>query len=198
MKKILLFLGLLVGVTTAANAQEIRFGIKAGASLANVSGDNTSSAKNVAGFVGGLAANFGFSDLISLQPELLYSMKGYKLESGNAKSTTRLNYLDVPVLLKVNADGPFFEAGPQVGFLLSRKTTFDVSGTSIADNTSTDGWRKVDFGYVVGLGYQLESGPSLGIRYNGGLLDVRDPSISGNKQRNSVFQLQLGYLLGGR
>jgi hypothetical protein len=195
MKKVILSLALAAGISATASAQTT-FGIKAGASLTSASGDNTSNTKSIVGFVGGLAANFGFSDLISLQPELLYSMKGAKEEAGGLKVTDRLNYLDVPVLLKVNADGLFFEAGPQVGFLLSRKTTYE--GANVADRTSTDGLRKVDLGYAVGLGYQLESGPSIGIRYNGGILDVNDPSVSGDKQRNSAFQLQLGYMFGGK
>ncbi|MBO2012061.1 porin family protein [Hymenobacter negativus] len=198
MKKVILSLGLLVGLASAANAQEIHFGVKAGASLSSLSGDNTGDAKSTLGFVGGLAANFGFSDLISLQPELLYSMKGFKQESGSDKINSHLNYLDIPVLLKVNADGLFFEAGPQIGFLLSQKTTFDIQGQSIPDNTSTTGLRKTDLGYVVGLGYQLSSGPSIGIRYNGGISDISDPSVTGDKQRNSVFQLQLGYMFGGK
>ena len=44
----------------------------------------------------------------------------------------------------------------------------------------------------------VESGPSIGIRYNGGIADLSDPSTDGDKQRNSAFQLQLGYMFGGK
>lgn len=196
MKKVLLSLGLLAGIAGAAQAQEIRFGVKVGANLSNVSGDDTDEFKSLVGLNAGVAANFAFSELISLQPELLFSMKGAKLEEGGDKIESRLNYLDLPVLLKVNADGLFFEAGPQVGFLLSQKTTVDIGGQTMT-STETEGTRKVDLGYVVGLGYQLSSGPSLGLRYNGGISDLSDPSGS-SKQRNSVFQLQLGYMFGGK
>jgi hypothetical protein len=152
--------------------------------------------KSLVGANAGVAANFGFSDLLSFQPELLYSMKGAKLEENGDKIESRLNYLDVPMLLKLNADGPFFEAGPQVGFLMSQKTTYDIGGMSNS-STSTEGTRKVDLGYVLGVGYQLASGPSLGLRYNGGISDLSDPS-AGDKNRNSVFQIQLGYMFGGK
>ncbi|SFQ41580.1 porin family protein [Hymenobacter arizonensis] len=197
MKKVILSLGLLVGVTAAAQAQNVTFGLKAGVNLANVTGDNTRELKSIIGANGGLAANFGFSDLLSVQPELLYSMKGTKYEVSNYKREGRLNYLDVPVLVKFNADGPFFELGPQVGFLVSQKTTEEVGGRTASTN-STDGTRKVDFGYVLGLGYQLASGPSLGLRYNGGFSDLSDPSVAGAVTRNSVFQFQLGYMFGGK
>ncbi|GAA3989746.1 porin family protein [Hymenobacter antarcticus] len=193
MKKVLLSLGLLVGVASAANAQEARFGIKAGVNLANVTNTDVEAKKNLIGFAAGVMADFSFSDLISLHPEVLFSQKGVKFEDGKNTAQIRTNYIDVPVLLRVKADGLFFEAGPQVGFLASQK--FEANGTTIT--TSTDGTRKVDVGYIAGVGYQLPQGLELGVRYNGGISDLSDPS-AGEKTRNSVFQFQVGYLFGGK
>ena len=193
MKKVILSLGLLAGVASAANAQEARFGVKVGANLANITNSDDTNKKNLVGLAAGVMADFSFSDLISLHPEALFSQKGVKFESGSNSAQIRTNYIDVPVLLRVKADGLFFEAGPQVGFLASQK--FEVNGSTIS--TSTDGIRKVDVGYVAGLGYQLPQGLELGVRYNGGISDVNDPSEA-KKQRNSVFQFQLGYLFGGK
>ncbi|MFC6221634.1 porin family protein [Hymenobacter artigasi] len=194
MKKVILSLAILAGVTSAAQAQSTRFGVKAGANLASFSGDNSSNYKNLVGLSAGVMADFGFSDLLSFHPELLYSQKGFKAESGGVSGQARLSYIDLPLLLRVNADGLFFEAGPQVGFLTSQKT--EVAGTTLS--TSTDGLRKVDVGYIAGVGYQLSSGLEFGVRYNGGISDINDPSVTGDKQRNSVFQFQVGYLFGGK
>ena len=199
MKKFSLSLGLLIGIASAANAQEARFGIKAGVNLASVTNNNTEGKKNLVGFAAGLMADFSFSDLISLHPEVLFSQKGVKYTGGsgytggNNTAQVRTNYIDVPLLLRVKADGLFFEAGPQVGFLASQK--FEVNNTTIS--TSTDGTRKVDVGYIAGVGYQLPQGLEVGVRYNGGISDLNDPSV-GTKTRNSVFQFQLGYLFGGK
>ena len=200
MKKFSLSLGLLIGIASAANAQGARFGIKAGVNLASLTNNNTESKKNLVGFAAGLMADFSFSDLISLHPEVLFSQKGVKYtrggggySGGNNTAQVRTNYIDVPLLLRVKADGLFFEAGPQVGFLASQK--FEVNNTTIS--TSTDGTRKVDVGYIAGVGYQLPQGLELGVRYNGGISDLSDPS-AGEKTRNSVFQFQLGYLFGGK
>ena len=199
MKKFSLSLGLLIGIASAANAQEARFGVKAGVNLASLTNNNTESKKNLVGFAAGLMADFSFSDLISLHPEVLFSQKGVKYTSGGGgytgSNTTqiRINYIDVPLLLRVKADGLFFEAGPQVGFLASRK--YEIDNTTIS--TSTDGTRKVDVGYIAGVGYQLPQGLEVGVRYNGGISDLNDPSV-GTKTRNSVFQFQLGYLFGGK
>ena len=193
MKKIILSLGLLAGVAGAANAQEARFGVKAGVNLANVTGSDGPNKKNLVGATAGVMADFSFSDLISLHPEVLFSQKGVKFEASNNTAQVRTTYIDVPLLLRVKADGLFFEAGPQLGFLAAQKT--EINGTTIS--TSTDGTRKVDVGYIAGVGYQLPQGLELGVRYNGGISDLSDPSGS-SKSRNSVFQFQVGYLFGGK
>ena len=193
MKKIILSLCLLAGVTGVSNAQQVRFGVKAGINLSNVTGFDVDNKKNLVGLAAGVMADFSFSDLISLHPEVLFSQKGVKYDSGSNSAQIRLNYIDVPVLLRVKADGLFFEAGPQLGFLGGQKT--EVNGNTVS--TTINGLRKVDVGYIAGVGYQLPQGLELGVRYNGGISDVNDPSIS-TKSRNSVFQFQVGYLFGGK
>ncbi len=127
-------------------------------------------------------------------------MKGLKTEgidNGSAsKLTSRLNYIDVPVLARVNAGGLFFELGPQVGFLVAAKQKAEVSGVTSEQNIK-DRVRTVDFGYAAGLGYQLSNGPGIGLRYNGGFIDTRNPSGS-SAVRNSAFQLYLSYQFGSK
>ena len=208
MQKVLLSLGLLVSISFAAQAQSATFGIKAGASLTNFTGSNTSDAKNIFGFNGGLVANFAINDAFSIQPEVLYSMKGAKAEQSTSfggvtysdKLTSRLHYIDVPVLARVNAGGLFFELGPQIGFLVAAKQKEEISGGTGAgtyDNDVKDQLKTVDFGYAAGLGYQLSNGPGIGLRYNGGFSDVNKNSGS-TALRNSAFQLYVSFMFGGK
>ncbi|RZK32907.1 MAG: PorT family protein [Hymenobacter sp.] len=214
MQKALLSVGLLASVSFAAQAQSARFGIKAGASLTNVTGNNTEDAKNLFGFHGGLVANLAINDAFSIQPELLYSMKGAKAEESSSfggvtysdKVTSRLHYIDVPVLARINAGGLFFELGPQIGFLIAAKQKEEISGGIGSGTYNTDikdQIRTVDFGYAAGLGYQLSNGPGIGLRYNGGFSDTNKNSTSGSSSgssavRNSAFQLYLSYMFGGK
>ena len=138
MKKVILSLALLAGLTSVAQAQTARFGVKAGANLANISGKDTEDAKNLVGLSAGIMADVSFSDLISFHPELLYSQKGVKYESGGATLQIRTSYLDLPLLLRVKADGLFFEAGPQVGFLIGQKSEVTIPGLGTRSSTSTD------------------------------------------------------------
>jgi len=205
MKKLILSFGLLASVSYAAQAQSLTYGIKAGASLTNFTGDGAPDGKNIFGFNGGLVANIGISDAFSIQPEVLYSMKGAKTEGtfgpgSTAKLTTRINYIDVPVLARINAEGLFFEAGPQLGFVVSANQKLEITGTNgrsgeqdIKNQTNT-----VDFGYVAGLGYQLSSGPGIGLRYNGAFTSASKGSTSSSAIRNSAFQLYLSFMFGGK
>ncbi|WP_426058862.1 porin family protein [Hymenobacter sp. B1770] len=193
MKKVILSLGLLAGVATAANAQEVRFGLKGGVNYSTITtDDNDEDIESKIGLLGGAFANFGLSDLISIQPEVLYSQKGAQSESMN-DAKFKLNYIDVPVLVKVNAGGLFFEGGPQVGFLAGAKITDGTTSVDVKDN-----FKSVDFGYAVGLGYQAESGPMIGLRYNGGITNISKETSDNDKTRNSAFQLYVGFAFGGR
>lgn len=206
MKKILLSAALLTAAATSAHAQSPSFGIKAGASLTNAVGGTNSggSFENKFGFHGGFVANFPLSDLLSIQPELLYSMKGFKFSSPNpfdgvlVRSTHTLHYIDVPVLARLTTGSLFFEAGPQFGYLVAAK--FEREGSTnfpASSNTSRNDYQKVDFGYAAGLGYQLPGGAGIGLRYNGGFKNFTK-FYNNEGIRNSAFQLYLSYMLGGK
>ena len=198
MKKIILSLGLVASVSFAAQAQSIKYGLKAGASLTNITG---SKQDNKFGFNGGVLANFGINDMFSIQPEVLYSNKGYKFANGQNNLRFALNYIDVPVLVKVatGSTGLFFELGPQAGFRLTADVKDADDAISFKEYT-----RSVDFGYAAGLGFQVESGPMIGLRYNGGFTNVgQDSNVNGIRAtaanaKNSAFQLYVGYMFGGK
>jgi hypothetical protein len=224
MKKLLLSLGLLVGIAGAARAQEARFGLKAGLGLSSVRGTDVGDGyKYLFGVNGGLMADFGFSDRLSFHPELLYSQKGTKLDYttsyANAAGTLtvtqigkgRLHYLDLPLLLRLKASGFFLEAGPQLGYLLAQRSELTATGTTTYTGStttstitktetddSTDGIRRFDVGYIIGIGYQLPQGLEVGLRFNNGFSNSTFDRSSSNKVHNSVFQFQVGYLFGGK
>ena len=197
MKKILFSLGLLASVSAAAQAQGVKFGIRGGISAVSLSGDDDKFGNKQSNYtyglggLGGVTANFAFSDLISLQPELLYNLKGTQIN--DSKDRLDLHYIDLPILLKVNADGPYFEAGPQVGYLISAKRGGD-SKTRI----ETKDLQGLSLGYVAGVGYKLTSGLSLGVRFNGGISSVGKDNDRYDQQRNQSFNFVVGYEFGGK
>ncbi|RZK28185.1 MAG: PorT family protein [Hymenobacter sp.] len=203
MQKTILFLTLGLGLSTAAQAQyrgrggNVSLGIKAGASLTSFVGADANPLSANAydyrfGFHAGVFANIGFAKLFAFQPELLYSQKGAKLDN-NSDIGVRMHYVDVPLAFHVNTDGFFFEAGPQVGFLVAAKS--EVGSTSIDVKNS---YKSVDFGYLAGLGYQLKHGLGIGLRYNGAFTNFPNSTTIGSvtvqpRRRNSAFQLYATY-----
>ncbi len=239
MKKFFFALALAAATIGSATAQGLTYGIKAGANYANLWGKNKPDGSTYAfGFVGGLAVNYAINDLASLQVEGLFSQKGYKTTDTKyfvtgpdglplkvkAEGSQVLNYVDIPILVKINTSALFFEFGPQIGLLVNSKiksdykvkndATGDVltqySGDTDKDaiigyskvSNSTGGIPNFDIGLIAGVGYNITSGLSFGIRYNAGLKTLVDTKSTpaGDEPRlyNNAFQAQLGYMFGSK
>ena len=200
MHKSFLLLAVLAGLAGSVQGQTIRYGLKAGVSLAHLTGFSEGT-RNRVGATAGLMADAALSEKLSLHPELLFSQKGQRFEGsgpGGFTSTDlfRLNYLDLPVLLRLKFGSFFAEAGPQAGYLLSANSSHTQSPLPYSTSSSTtEGLRRLDVGYVLGAGYQLLGRWEVSARYNGGLLSVY--SGGSGAVVNSVFQFQVGYLFGG-
>lgn len=166
------------------NAQEVKFGIKAGLNLADWSGDDADQIDSKIAFHAGGFAEIKLADKFALQPELLYSAQGGKTDGG----TYNVNYINIPLMAKYYAIDKFsIEAGPQIGFLMSAKTKPD-NGDS---QDIKDELKSTDFGINLGLGYNFTDNISAGLRYNLGLSQVVDSS--GTDIKNNVFSLSVGY-----
>ncbi|MCX2741068.1 porin family protein [Pontibacter anaerobius] len=199
MKKLILGVGLALLAGTAS-AQTM--GIKAGLNYTTLRGADADNYDYRPGYTAGITARYGFNDMIGIQTEALYTSKGskrtYHTSDIETEERLRLNYLDIPVLLHLQVSGLFFEAGPQVSFLLKGNQIVEVSRANTTTTTErdiTDNPYPIDFGYAAGLGYRAPSGIGLGLRYNGGLKNIDDEGgFEGRERRNTSFQLTLSYV----
>jgi long-subunit fatty acid transport protein len=208
MKKVILSL-VAVMAFGFANAQDVKYGAKAGLGLSSVSGLNNG--KSLIGFNIGGFAEIGLDDKFSFQPELLFTSAGAKSSyseiSGGYKGSYSLklsfSHINIPLMLKYKvADKISLEAGPQIGFLIGTKSTEDLTvsnnGTTIqsSSNSSTDksGWNKTAFGLNIGGGYDLTENLNLGLRYSLGLSKLQKDVAAGESSlKNNVLWLNLGY-----
>lgn len=175
MKKILLLAVFTVLGFVNVNAQEIKFGAKAGLDFSTVNGSNTNNIDYVTSYHFGVVSEIPLSEKFSFQPEIMYSRQGYTFNN----NIVAMNYLNIPLMGKYYvAKGFSLEAGPQIGFLLSAKN----EGVKVTNSYTT-----FDFGVNVGLGYKLENGLNFGVRYNQGITKVDTDN------RNGVFQVSVGY-----
>lgn len=169
MKKIVLVLMLLTGTLTYA--QRFNLGIKAGVNFATLTGDSDIDLENKTGYHIGAIAEVGLNDQFSVQPEIIYSTQGAKLESEDFD----INYLNVPVLAKVYVIKTFsLMVGPQFGYVIDNNGNgldykdFDLSGSAGAE--------------IKVLSFFAQA------RYNFGLSEVSDGGA-----KNAVFQLSVGF-----
>jgi hypothetical protein len=140
MKKIILMLVVMTSIsaTTKAqnektdNASNFHFGLKAGVNVSNVYDTKGEDfvAKAKAGVAIGAFAQIPLGSIIGIQPEILYSQRGFKGTGkilGSPYSYTRnTDYLDIPILLAIKPiEMLTILVGPQYSFLLSEKNTFE-------------------------------------------------------------------------
>jgi hypothetical protein len=199
MKKIfILALGLLGA--TAANAQDIRLGVKAGLNLPNIikdDGNNNFSTKVNPGFNAGVTLDIPLTSGIAFTPELLFASKGYKANTVLGEFTQTTYFVDVPILasIKVAGSGLNLVVGPQVSFLTSTKNKFENGfGTVESEyNEDSDQFRKSLLGGVIGLRYDINDKFDIHGRY---ALDFQKNNQDGTRRtpeyKNQVFSVGVG------
>ncbi len=183
MKKISIAFILLLAVTLHSNAQvndgsTTQFGMKGGANFSNLYNDDVDDNNVLTSFNAGLYATFPLTDFIAIQPEVLYSRKGAEMVYDNAFASGaakfKLNYIEVPLLLKVNVAKNFsVHAGPYFAYLIDAQISneSDSGDYDFEDNFDNEDFNKFDAGLAVGVGLDLDK-VGVGLRYNYGLSTV--------------------------
>ena len=176
-----------LGVAPSARAQGGGLGLKAGLSYSSVSnvGLLPGNLHSRSGFAAGLGLVTGGP--VGLGVEGLYAQRGV---TGGAPGDSReLNYLDVPVYLRIGAPtpgiSPFAYAGPQASFELQCR-----AGGS---DCPTTGRPKTTYAGVVGAGVRFMGGLTVEGRYVYGLSDLKLNTITTTENyRTLSFLLLVG------
>ncbi|PAM95504.1 hypothetical protein B4N84_09560 [Flavobacterium sp. IR1] len=180
------------------------FGVKGGFNMSNLYQNDADDENVLYGFNAGVYATLPISDFIAIQPELLFTTKGAELKYDNALASGdakfRLNYIELPLLVRVNITKNFnVHAGGYASYLVSSKLT--GSGTfDFDENIDTDELNKFDAGLSAGIGVDFNP-ISVGVRYNYGLTTVgKERTVAGTTYtvpdaKNSNLSLYLSYRL---
>ena len=212
MKKISILLLTIVSVMAlqSANAQvQIGIGLKGGLNFASLNGVTSPSAafSNSTGYHAGAYFLFKFTK-IGIQPEIIFSKQGHSFTTGGKSYTDNIDYINIPVMLKLYLAGGFnLQAGPQFGFV--SKATGNVingAGTITTGQDIKSFLQTTDVSVGVGLGWDFPFGLNVGARYNIGVADINKytggtipggvaTSLGTSSAKNQVFQLSLGYRL---
>ena len=167
-------------------------GIKAGASFGDISNTGVlpGNLKHRTGLAGGLY--LGFGGALGFGIEGLYAQRGETSDDLAATADTRLDYLDVPVYLRIKiptpAIKPFVYAGPQISYEVKCRT----GAGGDCGNYSSSGRERWDYAGVIGAGIRFGGALGFGIegRYVYGLNDLKLSTItSSSSYKNRSFLL---------
>ena len=188
-----------------------RFGLHGGINMARLlakefTGTADPGTKNKTSYHVGAFVNIPLGGMLKLQPELVFSSQGAKMEeTATAGGTTRnysyeedLDYVNLPVMLQLQTIGGFFvETGPQFSYLIDAKQK-GMSPISTIEETDLDPFRdNFDIGWGLGVGYLSRIGLGAHARYNYGIRNiVQENDTNVGELRNSVLQFGLVYQFG--
>lgn len=150
-------------------------------------------------FAGGLSFENGLG-FFSVVPELLYVRMGgqYRFDASNSLEE-RHDYIQVPVLLKLNIIPagpirPFLSGGVYGAYLLNAKGIMEIDGAPMEEDI-TGNYERFDYGLVggVGLAFKLP-GIALSIegRFNYGLQNIWKDPEPGYSMKNQCWMALAG------
>ncbi|RKZ30401.1 hypothetical protein DRQ36_05655 [bacterium] len=188
-------------VMTSLAEVEIHLGAKAGVNMANVAGEDVENNSMKIAFNVGAMADISLNSLLAIHPEILYSMKGCKFDNSGIESVISLDYVEIPVLLKVTPmKGESFMlgvyAGPYMGIKIAEKLTIDGDEYE----TEEDSYKSTDFGLTFGVGGDIPMPVgklSITGGYSMGLVGVNDPpeGVDVSDVKNTNIFVALGLYL---
>ena len=224
--KIVLSAIAMLGFTAAITAQKSGPQLKAGINLANISVTDdgaVSDANMLTSFQLGVVTDIPVASIFYLQPGLLFSGKGAKVESGTQgtlgyyKATANPYYLEVPVnvlvKLPLSKESSFnVSAGPYLGVGIAGRrrleTSFgstqkdiDFSNDDPTTINSEEGagfgiMRRFDYGINTGLGIEGKS-LVLSAQYGLGLAKLQSGTNNNadNNNKHRVLSFTIGFKL---
>lgn len=154
--KTILFAALLAVSTISVYSQPtLSLGLEGGLNLANVSITPSQTSNSRTGLIIGGVLDIGISRNIGVTTGLRFTMKGFQITNGGATFTDKLNYLEVPALLKVKFPltevKPYLVGGPVLGIRVSASEE-QSNGTQTADVDASSAYETIDFGLLFGGG----------------------------------------------
>ena len=194
MKKMMM-MAVLAIVAMTANAQNtlrengtFTLQPKVGLGIGFLSGDWSSASgvdrKSRFGVLAGVEGEYYVNDWFSAALGVNYAQQGWKFKGGGISETTKLDYLNIPIVGNFYiTEGLALKTGVQLGCLLSAKE----ESTNVKDY-----YEKMNISIPIGISGEYKNFV-LDVRYNISLTKINKNSNSENKYRSDLVQITLGY-----
>lgn len=218
-----ILMSLLFALVATSVFSQIAVGVKTGINWSNIntsatSGGTIPNVDFLASVNLGVFAEIGLSENFAIQPELVYTKKGFQIKEGfdfdlfklpvfaGVKVQTKINYLEMPLLAKykfgTGAIKAYVTAGPTLGYALNGKLQtkanfiIDIPLSNTNIDMSNDNFNRFEVGATVGAGVDFPMGSGsffVDARYTHGLTKVDNISFAELALKNKVFGLSVGY-----
>lgn len=182
-------------------------GVSAGVNGCQIHGDNYSGFDQI-GFSGGAFVHNNPGETWQFQFGIQYSRKGSRHlvprdMGGYRDFEIRLNYIDVPLLVRYNTKRVFFETGLSFGVMFKART-WDALG----ETTPQDFKRTELFALVNGIGYNLTENFYIELTTHNSLIPIKNfdvpqyyprflPNLFNRGMYNNLLGVMFGYRFGG-
>ncbi len=187
-----------------AQSDQIHIGVKAGLNYSNVydSQGQEYTADGKIGFAGGAFVSIPITPLLGIQPELMFSQKGFQATGtvlGSDISFTRTStFLDVPIFLAIKPNDMLtLLVGPQYSFLMSQKDVFanPIQDIVVQEDFNNDNIRRNILCLVGGVDVNLSS-IVLGARIGADMFNNNGDGTSTTPRYKNVWaQVSVGFRL---
>lgn len=209
----------IVALSAAASfAGKLSYGVNMGALVSNVTGtpEGWEEAKSyVTTFTGGVLLNYAVNESFSVQPEIVYTSKGfvgniYEDEWFDVDATASFDYIEIPVLARYafmpgKKFRPCVFAGASLSYCMASEVEISQWPASVSVDISSL-THTTDFGAVLGAGFGYDVGKgtlTFDFRYQRGFTNVvttGDFEINGSTRtidvddfKNYGFAFLVGY-----
>lgn len=142
------------------SAQELSFGLECGVNVSNLSQDYADYASDTGvktGLVMGIYADISIISSLNIQPEILFSQKGW-VESGDIfKCNYRINYMEIPILAKLSFGDiiePYLVAGPYFSYRLGTSYYEETINNLPTSGNMDDVIKRQILGFVLEPGFR--------------------------------------------
>lgn len=177
---------------SAVNAQALKLGVKAGASMNKITGKSFKEQFTFGYQLGGFA-EIRLSNKLALQPEVLFGQVNLDTSSSfssiyqfNNISKIKLQYISIPLLLNYKVSNAIsLQAGPQFGIVRDNTQSLLKNGS--------DAFKKGDFSMLAGAQIKLMNFRIYG-RYAIGLNNL-DNIGNKDKWKSQSIQFGVGFTL---
>ena len=180
-------------------SQPMNIGIKLGYNSSNISTNFQivkDSKKAVSGIHAGIVFDIPLSDLLSLQPQVMYNDKGVYFRPSHSH-TINVRAVDLPILFTLKTkSGVFAGMGPNLGYNMSAKNTATfpdkVEVKKYKFNDDPYEYKRWDLGLMASLGYTHTTGLFASVNFLKGLYKVSN--LPDNTWSGNTLSFSVGYL----